>query len=108
MHFNFSDFSLIDEELGMDKNAFQYLQFPGSFRASLGQLSDETYWAFRNASNGMNEIALTMPHVKSLLIDAMKFLYQVRCALLQMFFQRSLHLISNSLDLKREKNMASF
>merc|ERR1711997_686752 len=62
------DFSLQFE--GDRKIEYHHLRVPSSFKASVNQVSDESYWAFRKAHNGMNAISLMMAQVEDLISDA--------------------------------------
>ena len=72
--FSFRDFALND---GKTPVTFNYLKYPGSFRASLSQVSNETWYSFYQAHKGMYRIKLTTGQVKNHLKRALDALFKV-------------------------------
>ena len=51
---------------------------PKSFRASLGQITDEGYWAFKEAHIAMRDIELMSSQVRGALKDAINIVLNTR------------------------------
>jgi hypothetical protein len=68
------DFALND---GKTPVKFNYLKYPGSFRASLSQVSNETWYSFYQAHKGMYRIKGSTGQVKSHLKRALDALFEV-------------------------------
>merc|ERR1711997_238854 len=90
------DFSLQFE--GDRKIEYHHLRVPSSFKASVNQVSDESYWAFRKAHNGMNAISLMMAQVEDLISDAVKILYSVNPIIIKDFLPIPLNEVKRIAD----------
>merc|ERR1711935_101810 len=67
------DFRLDDTESNID---FKYLVAPSSFRASLGQIGNEGFYAFREAHNAMHDIQIRTSQFKGYLDDILTIVFK--------------------------------
>jgi hypothetical protein len=67
------DFRLDDTESNID---FKYLVAPSSFRASLGQIGNEGFYAFREAHNAMHDIQIRTSQFKGYLNDILNIVFK--------------------------------
>jgi hypothetical protein len=89
------DFALND---GKTPVKFDYLKYPGSFRASLSQVSNETWYSFYQAHKGMYRIKLTTGQVKNHLKRALDALFKGTDAEIESQFPISIKRIGEVAD----------
>ncbi|RUS19058.1 hypothetical protein BC937DRAFT_88037 [Endogone sp. FLAS-F59071] len=66
-----ADFSLQDAS---PKDGFKYMKYPGSFRASLVQVSNEGWKAFNQAHNNMSKISMYSSEMPNKVTDSLNLL----------------------------------